>query len=43
MKLNPCKYAFGVTSGKFLGFIINNKGIEENLNKVQAIMDLSWV
>ena len=22
MKLNPTKYAFGVTSGKFLGFLI---------------------
>ena len=23
MKLNPLKYAFGVGSGKFLGFIVN--------------------
>ena len=24
MKLNPSKCAFGVSSGKFLGFIVNN-------------------
>ena len=24
MKLNPSKYAFGVSAGKFLGFIVNN-------------------
>ena len=24
MKLNPAKCAFGVSSGKFLGFIVNN-------------------
>ena len=27
MKLNPAKYAFGVSAGKFLGFIVNNRGI----------------
>ena len=24
MKLNPAKYASGVSAGKFLGFIVNN-------------------
>ena len=24
MKLNPAKCAFGVSTGKFLGFIVNN-------------------
>ena len=24
MKLNPAKCAFGVSAGKFLGFIVNN-------------------
>ena len=28
MKLNPAKCAFGVGSGKFLGFMANNRGIE---------------
>ena len=27
MKLNPTKCAFRVSSGKFLGFIVNNRGI----------------
>ena len=27
MKLNPAKCAFGVSVGKFLGFIINSRGI----------------
>ena len=27
MKLNPAKCAFGVSAGKFLGFIVNNRGI----------------
>ena len=27
MKLNPAKYAFGVSAEKFLGFIVNNRGI----------------
>ena len=30
MKLNPAKCAFGVFAGKFLGFIVNNQGIEAN-------------
>ena len=24
MKLNPAKFSFGVSAGKFLGFIVNN-------------------
>ena len=28
MKLNPAKCAFGVSVGKFLGFIVNNRGID---------------
>ena len=30
MKLNPTKCAFGVSDGKFLGFIVNIRGIEAN-------------
>ena len=40
MKLNPAKYTFGVGSRKFLGFMVNNRGIEANLSKVQALLDL---
>ncbi|CAL2255723.1 unnamed protein product [Prunus armeniaca] len=40
MRLNPMKWAFGVASGKFLGFMINQRGIEANLEKIQAILDM---
>ncbi|GMH18433.1 hypothetical protein Nepgr_020274 [Nepenthes gracilis] len=41
MKLNPAKCAFGVTSGKFLGFIVSQRGIEANPEKIKAILDLN--
>ena len=40
MKINPRKCAFGVTAGKFLGFIMSQRGIEVNSNKIQAIMEV---
>ncbi|KAL5539243.1 hypothetical protein UlMin_045288 [Ulmus minor] len=40
MKLNPAKCAFGVTSGKFLGFMVNRCGIEANPAKIQALLDM---
>ena len=40
MKLNPSKCAFGVSAGKFLGFIVNNRGIEANPNKIKAMLDM---
>ena len=40
MKLNPSKCAFGVVSRKFLGFMMSQKGIEANLKKVRAILDM---
>ena len=40
MKLNPSKCAFGVSSGKFLGFMVSYRGIEENPNKIQVILDM---
>lgn len=40
MKFNPTKCAFGVESGKFLGFMVNHRGIEVNPTKAQAIVDL---
>ena len=33
MKLNPEKCAFGVSSGKFLGFLVSHRGIEANPKK----------
>ena len=40
MKLNPNKCAFGVSSGKYLGFMVSHRGIEANPNKIQAILDM---
>ncbi|XP_064944527.1 uncharacterized protein LOC135596398 [Musa acuminata AAA Group] len=40
MRLNPTKCAFGVTSGKFLGFIVHERGIDANPEKVQAIVSM---
>ena len=39
MKLNPNKCAFGVTAGKFLGFMVPQRGIEVNLDKIRAIIE----
>ena len=40
MKLNPNKCAFEVTTGKILGFMVSQRGIKVNFDKVQAIMGL---
>ena len=37
LKMNPMKCAFGVTSGKFLGFIVRQRGIEIDRLKIDAI------
>ena len=41
MKLNLSKCAFGVSSGKFLGFTVSRRGIEANPEKVRAILEMS--
>ena len=40
MKLNPNKCTFGVSSGKFLGFMVSHRGIEANPDKIQVILDI---
>ena len=40
MKLNLSKSAFGVLSGKFLGFMVSHRGIEANPDKIQAILNM---
>ena len=40
MKLNPRKCAFGVSSGKFLRFMISHRRIKANLDKIQVILDM---
>jgi len=39
-KLNPEKCVFGVPSGKLLGFIVSNRGIEANPEKIAAITNM---
>ncbi|XP_020410280.1 uncharacterized protein LOC109946529 [Prunus persica] len=40
LKMNPLKYAFGVTSGRFLGFIVRHRGIEIDPSKIKAICEM---
>ena len=37
MKLNPAKCSLGVSSGKFLGYIVTHRGIEANPEQIKAI------
>ncbi|KAL0411800.1 UNVERIFIED_CONTAM: Transposon Tf2-12 polyprotein [Sesamum latifolium] len=39
LKMNPSKCAFGVTSGKFLGFIVRQRDIEIEQAKIDAILE----
>ena len=43
MKLKPGKCAFGVTAGKFLGFMVSQRGIKANPDKIWAIMEMTPV
>ena len=40
MRLNPDKCVFGDTRGKCLGFLVDERGIEANPDKIQAIQDM---
>jgi len=40
LKLNPEKCVFGVKAGKFLGFMLTERGIEANPDKCQAIINM---
>jgi hypothetical protein len=40
IKLNPAKCAFGVPSGKLLGFLVSHRGIEANPDKVKAVEEM---
>ena len=41
MKLNPGKCAFEVMAGKFLRFMVFQRAIEANLDKIRAIMEMT--
>ena len=40
LKINPMKCTFGVTSRKFLGFIVRHRGIEIDSSKIDAIQKM---
>ncbi|XP_063939916.1 uncharacterized protein LOC135148542 [Daucus carota subsp. sativus] len=40
LKLNPDKCTFGVEAGKFLGFMVSNRGIEANPEKIKAVQEM---
>ena len=42
MKLNPLKYAFGVGSGKCLGFMVSQRGIKANPEKINVLLEMSF-
>ena len=39
MELNPLKCVFGISSGKFLGFMATKRGIEANLIHLREIIE----
>ncbi|KAG9458315.1 hypothetical protein H6P81_002823 [Aristolochia fimbriata] len=40
LKMNPLKCTFGVTSGKFLGFLVHHRGIKIDQSKIDAIQKM---
>lgn len=41
MRLNSLKWVFGVAVRKFLGNVVNQRGIEANLGKIKALIKMS--
>ena len=40
MKLNPLKCTFGISAGKFLDFLVTQRGIEVNPNQVKVVLEM---
>ena len=40
MKLNPAKCTFGVSSGRFLGYLVTQRGIEAHPKQIRAILEM---
>ena len=40
MKLNPAKCVFEVSARKFLGFIVNLRGIDSNPDKIKVVLNM---
>jgi len=41
LRIKPQKCVFGVSSGKFLGYIISRRGVEVDPKKIKAIIGMS--
>ncbi|XP_050222507.1 uncharacterized protein LOC126672596 [Mercurialis annua] len=41
LKLNPEKCVFGVPAGKFLGYMVSQRGIEANPDKIEAVLKMT--
>ena len=40
LRLNPQKCTFGVTTGKLLGFLVSDRGIEVDPSKIKTILEM---
>ena len=40
LRLNPQKCTFSITTGKMLGFLITQRGIEVDPSKIKAILEM---
>ena len=40
VKLNPTKCSFGVAAGKFLGYMVTQRGIEANPDQIWSVMNI---
>ncbi|CAL2226479.1 unnamed protein product [Prunus armeniaca] len=40
MKLNPSKCTFGVSSGRFLGYLVTQRGIEAHPRQIKTILEM---
>ncbi|XP_050217542.1 uncharacterized protein LOC126668379 [Mercurialis annua] len=41
LKINPEKCVFGVPAGKFLGYMVSQRGIEANPDKIEAVLKMT--
>ena len=41
IRLNPSKCAFGMSLEKFLEFMVSQRGIEANLEKIRVILEMT--
>ena len=40
LRINPLKCVFGTGGGKFLGYLVIERGIKANPEKIKAILDM---